>query len=691
MRLFSAACALVGVLSSWTVPALAQTPTASPAGGESLSRTLSAASEVMPTEAGVPAFPNAMDLADVPMIAEARRVYRMAVGPAWAPAHRVRASAASNKKGQIPGRLFCGKAKGAAEVILDQPPGGGAWMSNVRVLETACRKSGLTKGMVTWSNGTIWIGDIVIHEGWLNPDLTGQGVQANAQGDFWAQHRDNPEGWVRAAGAPDGSMLVSLESRGLMMTEFIGQRRVASRTVRTRLVLPGAGYIDGISDAFDGFAMGGFKPGSSARAGRYPVGYVVPMNSNFAEDYVSPESYVVFTALDGAFQMTGRAVWVDMPDLSPDARARRAPAMAIRIQSDGNGTRIQDRVRHPHFCLLGTKTDPLRVETFVRTRLGPPGLYQYYGNCLKPGQLPSAIALEPITELRLQPETVADPAEVMRRQRGFDDYYASNLAKANWPFARQNERNSFSRGDAAATYASEQARDAEYRRQERAAQAARHAAIMGAFGDVAQSFQRGAAEMQRSQAQVQATINGQSMTATQRAQAAALANGGGGGTASSRSQVNAEVEAQGAERQRQLAIAPGKPGLSAAEAIAASNARTAADAAEIEASRTAAEQRYAAEAAEAAKASQARLEADQSALAARAAVAAEQNAAAAQAAPSGSAVPGLYLTVRPAEPTAPTPAPVSSPPTSRTPPARTPAPPPQGPASTCTQYCASPR
>lgn len=315
------------------------------------------------TATSLPPFPPAMDLPETPWVAPTRALYQQLMAPNWTPTHEL-----TGRPPRFRGRLFCDRQAGSARIRY---PNG----NELRVAEVSCggARSGVVRGLYFSADGAMWVGDLTVSRDVLDADPAGQGVWRFAGGNFVVSDRTNPNGYWRAVGSPSGQMLVTVEQAGLFLAE---QLPLAGRTtavtaaapwVRTRWILPGIGYFEGMTDYFNGFRFDGVGALDQAQPGSPYVTGGEPYHGSF-------------TAIDGSYRITGQMIWRggnNVPWLD---------RFAISVASPGFGTPYEGGM-----VFEPDRFNPVRIETRVATVLGPPGLYRAYNRVI-PGRLEPVLA-----------------------------------------------------------------------------------------------------------------------------------------------------------------------------------------------------------------------------------------------------------------------------------------------------------
>jgi hypothetical protein len=460
----------------------------------------------------------------VPEIAEVRKVYQRVTASDWQPAVAVKASVERGKSKNYPkADFFCKQIKGTADIqFASKLKPGTNVIEYARVTSIDCSsRPGAARmtGVFVWSGGEIWVGEVLAQNRGLSLD---KGFLQNINKSIQV-YRKSPTGVTElaAVAGPEGATLLTTDGSRLfgfnsVQTSVYSSEEISEPRVPSRLIIPGAGYIDGRSENMYGFVVGmaetkWLKP-------RWGLGGAL---------YRGGEGYGVFYALDDSFRLIGpiynRSYTFesgvppkpDYPELS------RNGTLLVDL-TDRTGTLSR------HFIYMAAsegcrkagagECDSIRVETRVPTFLGPPGLYTYNGvvdlakapdlSTMLPGKWAVDLGAEPSTWAQ-HFQKIGEPGPsaqwVQNKQAEWDEHYQRKLEKveANWAFDDQFKADYLAAKNQqyADSYAKMQAqREADARRD-----AARAAAILGAFSDLGQSAIGAAEDLNQTRALVNRT------------------------------------------------------------------------------------------------------------------------------------------------------------------------------------------
>lgn len=356
---------------------------------------LGAAAFAQEADAQLPPFPPFPDDPARPEIAQLRALHAELTAPDWTPVHRLQAKGGIDKKQRIKGKLFCEKnLSGPAEVVFtpnDSRPG---WnLAVLRVREVSCDGTGWAQGIVVWGNGDYGIGDFSVQKGDLYPKLWGLRVSKTES--------DAP---VRIALRGQDHRILGLiadaDDGPIAYIALTGSLREAGHlhADRVRASLPGIGSFD------------------ANFVGNELSDYIVSWRGiSLKLNDASP--YSRFVASDGSYQVYGRIgvsyKWpydpydFDGPGHGSIARHAVIPTYGpsfggVKAASKDKGIYIGGYGDPPY---VGLPNHMQRIETFVATPLGPPGLYDHIGY-LPIGTVNGVSAVSDPTNVRPQPATL---------------------------------------------------------------------------------------------------------------------------------------------------------------------------------------------------------------------------------------------------------------------------------------------
>ena len=354
--------------------------------------------------AQLPPFPPFPDDPARPEVAQLRALHAELTAPEWTPVHRLQAKGGIDKKMRVKGKLFCEKdLSGSAEVVFTPTDSRPGWnLALLRVREVSCESTDRIQGIVVWGDGDYGIGEFNVQKGNLYPK--GWGVRVG-------KTESNAPVRIALHGPDDRTLGLIADADGgpVSYLALSGHLREAGHlhAERVLVTLPAIG-------SFDANFIGG-------ELDDYIVSWRgISLQLNDASPYSR------FVAADGSYQLYGRlATFPSWPYDPYGYESTGHGGIARRVVTSTYvhrrpGSKIKGVAfggyGDPPFAGLPNQTQ--RVETFVSTPLGPPGLYDHFGflpigtvNGFSPISDPKNIRPQPATLLAYSKAAAACPLQ----------------------------------------------------------------------------------------------------------------------------------------------------------------------------------------------------------------------------------------------------------------------------------------